>query len=289
MKFFNNFDFAIINNPDFKEDSVREEIIAPILKELGYSAFGHNKIIRSKNLKHPFIYFGTKKENIHIIPDYLLQVGKTKVAILDAKSPRENILKGKNPEQAYSYAIHKEIRVEKYALCNGIEFVIFDVNKIEPIFYSKVKELQENWYSFYKVISPLGCTKPQIFNYKLDLGLKLLKTGFGKGVSIHYLGVWLNNLAKLDEKNYTFSSIIPFGEDCLGSFDFDKKLLNNFIDQIPDNKKDKIVSSITQAPFKIKFPTKEDSFKISFQCVLGEIIHNNGNEEYCPLRVTGFI
>ncbi len=289
MDFFKNFDYDIINSPEFKEDSVREEIIAPILKELGYSAFGVNKIIRSQNLKHPYIYFGTKKESIHIIPDYLLKIENKNVLVIDAKSPRENILKGKNPEQAYSYAIHKEIRVDKYALCNGIEFVIYDVNQIEPIFYSRIEELEKSWNEFYKIISPLGFTKPFIFNFKPDFGLRLLKLGWKKEDKYYFLGTWLNNLAKLDENNYTFTSGIPYGGECLGSFDFDKSLLNDFIKQIPDNKRDNILASISNAPFKVDFPTNESSFEVSFQCEIGDKIYNNGNEKYCPLRVIEFI
>ncbi len=50
MSIFNeNLDYSIINSADFKEDSVREVIINPILKALGYSAFGEHRIIRSKN------------------------------------------------------------------------------------------------------------------------------------------------------------------------------------------------------------------------------------------------
>lgn len=289
MDFFKNFDYNIIDSPEFKEDSVREEIIAPILKELGYSAFGANKIIRSQNLKHPYIYFGTKKESIHIIPDYLLKIENKNVLVIDAKSPREKILKGKNPEQAYSYAIHKEIRVDKYALCNGTEFVIYDVNQIEPIFYSRIEELEKNWNEFYKIISPLGFTKPFIFNFKPDFGLRLLKLGWRKENKLYFLGTWLNNLAKLDKNNYTFTSVIPYGGECLGSFDFDKSLLNDFIKQIPDNKRDDIVTSISNAPFKVDFPTNESSFKVSFKCEIRDKVYNNGNEKYCPLKVIEFI
>jgi hypothetical protein len=289
MDFFKNFDYDIIASPEFKEDSVREEIIAPILKELGYSAFGNNKIVRSQNLKHPYIYFGTKKENIHIIPDYLLKIEDINVLIIDAKSPRETILKGKNPEQAYSYAIHKEVRVDKYALCNGNEFVIFDVNKIEPIFYSRIEDLEKKWKEFYEIISPLGFTKPYIFNFKPDFGLRLLKTGWKKEDTHHFLGAWVTNLAKLDENTYTFNSGIPYGGDCLGAFDFDKKLLNDFISQIPENKRANIVSSISRAPFKVDFQTEESSFEVSFQCHLGDEVFNNGNEKYCPLNVITFI
>jgi hypothetical protein len=70
---FCNFDFSLLDSPEFKEDSVREEIILPILKHLGYNASGKNKIIRSKTLVHPCVYIGTHKHEISIIPDYLMQ------------------------------------------------------------------------------------------------------------------------------------------------------------------------------------------------------------------------
>jgi hypothetical protein len=289
MDFLKEFDYNIIDSPDFKEDSVREEIIAPILKELGYSAFGDNKIIRSKNLKHPYIYFGTKKESIYIIPDYLLQVSGRKVLIIDAKSPKENIIKGKNPEQAYSYAIHKEIRVDKYCLCNGIELAIFDVNEIEPIFYSKMVDLENKWDELFKIASPLGFTKPYIFGFRPDLGIRLHKTGWANGTKHYFLGTWVIFLAKIDENTYSFTSVIPYGEECLGSFDFDKQLFNDFLDQIPEDKKDKIKWEISRAPFQMDFITQEESFEVYIQSELLDENYNNGDEKYCPLKVIEFI
>ncbi len=49
MDILKDFDFSLFDLPEFKEDSVREEIIVPILKELGYSASGQYKI---KGVKH---------------------------------------------------------------------------------------------------------------------------------------------------------------------------------------------------------------------------------------------
>ena len=70
------FDFDLLENPEFREDSVREEIIVPIIKELGYSASGKNRIVRSRRLKHPFVSIGSGRINVSIIPDYLLMVGE---------------------------------------------------------------------------------------------------------------------------------------------------------------------------------------------------------------------
>jgi hypothetical protein len=85
---FSDFDFRRLNSSDFKEDSVREELVLPILKELGYSG---QQIVRSKSLSHPFVKIGSKKRQINIVPDYLLKVEDTYAWVLDAKAPTENI------------------------------------------------------------------------------------------------------------------------------------------------------------------------------------------------------
>src|ERR1019366_9459330 len=101
---FAHFDFNVLNESHYKEDAVREDIVAPILKKLGYSASGSNRMIRSKPLVHPFVQIGTKPHRVNIIPDYLLEVKGRYVFTLDAKAPNENIRKGRNVEQAFSYA-----------------------------------------------------------------------------------------------------------------------------------------------------------------------------------------
>lgn len=72
INIYKKFDFSLLDSPDFKEDSVREELILPLLKNLKYSITGRNRIIRSKSLEHPFVKTGSRKRNIHSVPDYLL-------------------------------------------------------------------------------------------------------------------------------------------------------------------------------------------------------------------------
>ena len=47
-RLFADFDFALLDDPDFREDSVREELIVPLLTALGFSASPPFRIIRSK-------------------------------------------------------------------------------------------------------------------------------------------------------------------------------------------------------------------------------------------------
>src|SRR5579872_600005 len=82
-----DFDFSVLDSKAFKEDSVREEIILPILHALGYSASPPNKVIRSKGLEHPFLTVGSSTRPITLIPDYLLTVDNNFAFTLDAKAP----------------------------------------------------------------------------------------------------------------------------------------------------------------------------------------------------------
>ncbi|SNT27796.1 Type I restriction enzyme R protein N terminus (HSDR_N) [Anaerovirgula multivorans] len=278
-----------IQHNSFKEDSVREEIVSPILKQLGYSAFKSNRIIRSKNLEHPYIQFGTKKENISIIPDYLIQVDNNNVFIIDAKAPSENILKGKNPEQAFSYAIHREVRVEKYVLCNGLELVVFDVNDIKPIVHLKINEIEEKWEEVYRLLSPLAFTKPHIFDYKPDFGIWWLKSGMNPSMKFYFYDSGIGTIARVDEEIFTFTLTIPFEKECLASFDFNKKHFDSFIAQVPEDKRDKVKSSLTRYPFKYGAESETDSFKVSFSAILGPFVMENENEAYLPLKVVDFL
>ncbi len=149
-----DFDFSILDSNEFKEDSVREEIIHPILQALGYRASGTNRIIRSKGLEHPFLKIGSKQRPITLIPDYLLTVGGNFTFVLDAKSPSEEIKTGENVEQVYSYAIHPEIRVTLFALCNGREFILFDVSQKEPLLYLQVSEIAKYWNDLISFLAP---------------------------------------------------------------------------------------------------------------------------------------
>jgi hypothetical protein len=82
---FDDFNFNLLDDPDFKEDAVREELLVPLLNKLGYSASGECGIIRSKSLVHPFVMIGTQQRKINIIPDYILTYKNQPIVIMSTE------------------------------------------------------------------------------------------------------------------------------------------------------------------------------------------------------------
>ncbi|MGZ4035933.1 MAG: hypothetical protein ACXVPU_08650 [Bacteroidia bacterium] len=285
---FGDFDFKILNDKNYKEDAVREDIVSPILKKLGYSASGENKMLRTIPLTHPFVYIGTQKRVINIIPDYLLQVKKQNVLILDAKAPNENILKSKNVEQAFSYAIHRDVRTFHYALCNGKEITVFQISKYEPILHIPIQDIDNRWDELYKAISPIALTKPHILNFNPDFGVSMLKFGASPDMNFHFVGAWVNNIAKISDDLYSIFSVISFDKDKFAaSFDFPKTKFDEFFNCVPDRIKQKVRRGLTQQPYRVDFD-ETDAFELIISSHFSEFVHKGQNEDYLPLIVDKF-
>lgn len=162
---FGNIDFKnIATDPDFKEDSVREVIILPIIKALGYS---QENIVRSKTLEHPYLKTGSKKRRITLIPDYVLKIENNFAWVLEAKAPNQKIINNDNVEQVYSYANHREIRSNYFALCNGLEFSIFKTDDdSKPILFFELENIEAHWAELKKLLSPTSFQSGKQFVYE---------------------------------------------------------------------------------------------------------------------------
>jgi hypothetical protein len=172
------FDFTCLDSPEFKEDAVREELITPFLHALGYQCSGDYKICRSKSVQSLFVNVGSQKRSV-IIPDYLLQIKDKPAWVLDAKHPSENIHAGSNVNQVYSYAIHPEIRVDLYALCNGHELTVFNISKQNSIFTIRLKDISTRWSETSQILSPESVLNYQIKAMELTkLEISALKAIF---------------------------------------------------------------------------------------------------------------
>jgi len=150
---FPEVDFKeLSNNPELKEDYVREEITYPILTKLGYHG---PAIVRSKALKHPYLKTGSRKRPIKLIPDYCLTVSGSYAWVLDAKSPHEKLDDPEHIEQVYSYASHADIRSTYFAICNGLGFAVYRREQPErPVLSFSLDEIEYHWNDLNRLLSP---------------------------------------------------------------------------------------------------------------------------------------
>lgn len=286
-KLFNvieGFNFDLLNNPEFLEDSIREEIIVPIIKNLGYSANIPNQIIRSRKLLHPFVSIGSIRKKIHIIPDYLFEVNGKPAWILDAKSPTEDITKSKHVEQAYSYAIHSEVRTNLFALCNGREFALFDIQQIKPILHFPLETIGLYWDNLKRYLLPDKVFLKDYLSLAKDLGLHLKRLGFDKFDNLIFPDMPIVGIAQLDNNMFSIScGVNSEGEEYCVTFDFDEEILNQFHGKIP-------IEVITALKIRHKGILKtlafgDNLFYVSVDCRIGEELQENSKEIFLPMKI----
>jgi hypothetical protein len=116
----------------FNETDVREEIIAPLLRHLGYRAQSSANIIREQSLRYPRAFLGRKNRRrdppLRGRADYILEVEGPVRWTIEAKPPTAPISLD-DVEQAYSYACHPEVRAVLFAIVNGTEVRVYQTNR----------------------------------------------------------------------------------------------------------------------------------------------------------------
>ncbi|GGE74277.1 type I restriction enzyme HsdR N-terminal domain-containing protein [Shewanella carassii] len=286
---FEDFDFSILKDPDFKEDSVREELIIPIIKSLGYSATGDAKIVRSRPLIHPYVAIGSQQRKISIIPDYLFLADGKPLWILDAKSPNEDITKSKHVEQAYSYAIHPEVRAEMYALCNGHEFVLYEVRKFEPVLHFKLQEIHTVWESLFRILNSQIQGNPELINYAPDFGVYMKRLGAVDNMNFIAPLCCSCFIAKIEDDKYTTISSVPGDIEMAISLDFDKNRLNQLLSFQPQNIRDAVQQALSRQPFHFSSDPSVMELKFGVISKLSTEVFHNAEESYIPFEVDEFI
>jgi hypothetical protein len=288
---FGNFDFSCTNDPEFKEDSVREDIIAPLLRKTGWSANGPNKIIRSRALTHPYVMFGSQKRKINIIPDYLLEVNGKPSFVLDAKSPTAEVTFGDNVAQVYSYAIHPEVRAWNYGLCNGKILALFEITSIAPKkVYDLTKATEADLLDINQKLNPRTIGNNQILDYYLDGGTYLHSViEMPLDTEVTFTEVLIPNLAIVSDNCYTISVICTSmaERELVFTFDFDRDLLNDLLSQLPPSTSSEISKSLKSYPFRYINSVNPPSVHITFKQSSEPIISGKG-EMFFPMRVISF-
>jgi hypothetical protein len=248
---FADFNPSLFESSEFKEDSVREVIILPLLQRLGYTLMGEDRIVRSRKLAHPYIYIGTRTHPVVIIPDYTLFHDKQPILVLDAKSPTEDILKSCHIQQAYSYAFHPEVRCKHFALCNGRFLAAFHVEQKEPLLVLPFEEYEKRWVDIEKHLAPRFLLKPELRKFAPDFGSKLIRLGIGSDMDLHMLGVRLDIFARINENLYTATANCDFCDEphCV-SYDFEASILPNIVAGLPRPLRELFCEALARTPFQ---------------------------------------
>lgn len=279
---FTGINVGIFNSPDFKEDSVRETIITPILSKLGYSPSGTARVIRSKTLKHPFIRVGTRNHPITTIPDYILLHEDKIIFVLDAKGPTESVIDKNHVQQAYSYAIHPEIKCQEFGLCNGRQLAVFNIDNPEPILLLNFEDYETNWINIEKHLLPKYLLMPELRNFEPDFGYKLSRLGIDGDTHLIMQDVRLNLFGKVNESLVTASANIDIaGIPHCASFDFPYSMLSKVIAGLPKQLSDEFCSALNRAPFQAAAGL---TIEIDLTATLGGETQGK-NEKFIPLLI----
>lgn len=170
--------FAPLPFEKLNETDVREEIIAPLLRRLGYRAGSKNNIIREQSLRYSKRSLGLKNPKtdpeLRGKADYILEVERRLRWVIEAKAP-EVALDVNAIEQAWTYASHPEIRAIYFALCNGRALSVFltvQGPNSAPVLSLPYEEFDGRFQVMVNTLSPdaLALTFP---NAQLDEGLPL--------------------------------------------------------------------------------------------------------------------
>ena len=192
------------------EADVRAEVIDPFLHALGYRTGTEDNILRERllELRYPHIFLGRKKPgkdpSLRGKPDYICEVRGFARWPIEAKPPTDEI--GQDDiEQAYTYAVHPEIRAPLFALCNGRTFVVFESSRgpdTKPLLDVSYADLRERPFLLGNLLSPRAI-RSRYPVLPVDL-LRPLADGFGSRVKI------MGGTSRYDEIE-TFIEGLPAG------------------------------------------------------------------------------
>ncbi len=141
------------------ETDVREEILAPLIRHLGYRSGSEHHVIREQWLTHKQLQLGRRSKDDPYLKgkaDYVCVAGGRVSWVVEAKAGSVDIGQ-EDIDQAWSYASHPEIRAVYFLVSNGREFQLFQSShgyQAKPIFRYSYEELQANLATVMNTLSP---------------------------------------------------------------------------------------------------------------------------------------
>lgn len=152
------------------EQTVREVLLAPLLRLLGYSFGTVNSILHEKslNLATPFQRIGRKRVDLDYIPTCRMK----HFWIIEAKPGKDGDIDSGDLLQAYLYATHPEIQARLYVLCNGCTLEVYDVRALEwdkPVLHLSISDLADRWVEVERLLAASHLLNSQYATLQADL------------------------------------------------------------------------------------------------------------------------
>jgi Type I restriction enzyme R protein N terminus (HSDR_N) len=279
-----------------KEDTVREEVISPILKALGYKLEGEHRIERSPRLKHPYVMLGSRRNQITLVPDYLLYRFGKPFCVLDAKAPNEDVYAGDHVQQVFGYAIHPEVRVQYFALCNGADFAIHHVSAEKPVMRIPLQHLNGHWSNLVKLIGTDGMQNDLLTDdFLLDFGVfsekfRLNKDIDGKNVTQFFPFIHFANLRRSSDDLYDSQTVFDLGDEqeLFLTLAFDAERYAQLLKILPQEVSIQLADAMKRYPYHCALTTEEPIY-VSLAGILSDRLYTSTThqfDQYRPLIVT---
>lgn len=290
-KIFGAFEFTSLGDPDYQEDAVREDIVAPLLRSIGYNSSGPHRMVRSRRLTHPYVMLGSTRKKLSIVPDYVLEVDGKPCLVLDAKSPGQDVTQGDHVAQVYSYAIHPEIRAWSYGLCNGRLLALYDVRSLQPRRVFDLTRIDDaTVLEINQKLNPRTVAHDGIMGYDLDGGTYMaMVMGMSHDTTIHFASVPIGKIVRIAEGIFTMSVVVTDMAErhLMLTFDWDAAMMDQLLQQIPHDKGVEVRTSMSAFPFHYYDPTSPPCLHITCRLPT-EPQFSTAGEMFLPLRVTRF-
>lgn len=118
---------------EMNETDVREMIVRPLLRDLGYEHGTENNIRTEQTFRYAKTFLGRKKPNkdpdIVGRADYILDVIGVGRWVVEVKAPSEDITQDV-VEQAFTYAAHPEVAALFFLVTNGRTFQLYRTSSL---------------------------------------------------------------------------------------------------------------------------------------------------------------
>ena len=178
--------------------------------------------------------------------------------------------------------------VNYFALCNGYEFILYNINKNAPILQFPLQAISLYWGDLQRILKPKTIFNNEQHKLAKDLGLHLKRLGFDKFESMFFPAVPLTNIGQLDPDMYSTSgSVVNDGETYVVTFDFDALTFQQLKGRIPDVAFNEL-SKRDPGPRK-SFYFANEAFVVHIDCHIGSQLEENSNEIFQPLIINRFI